>query len=731
MGSNLERGALLHKRYRIVEILGQGGMGSVYRAVDENLGVDVAVKENLFSSDEYARQFRLEAVLLANLRHPHLPRVTDHFVIDNHGQYLIMDYIEGEDLRQRMERLGFISEEEALLIGVAMCDALQYLHTRKPSVIHRDVKPGNVRIAPDGHIYLVDFGLAKLVKGSQATTTGARAMTPGYSPPEQYGTARTDPRTDIYSLGATLYAALTGVIPEDGLARAMDNIELTPLRKRNANISRKLASAIEKAMAVRPEDRFQTADEYKQALVSTNIKTQRLEGDLLLDPPPLPGTAVEGAKHDRDVPPADDEPPKPHQPSQPPLKPPRQPRRWLSGVLTFIALVAAVLAILYFWTPISRSLLALLVTPTPPTGGTAVAFNSPVAPPVQDPASTSLNLTPAQTATLNLVTSTPKFTATPDGPFLPSMTPTFTASRAPTATLTGGGYSQIAFASVQTSTPQIFLINSDGNGQIRLTNMPEGACQPDWSPDGAHIIFISPCLGRQDEYPGSKLYVIKADGSELLALPYSAEGDFDPAWSPDGKSIAFTSLRSGSAQIYTMTLPDYTVTQLTDASADKRYPDWSRQPSWAPDGTQIVYTAHSILTDAQQIWVMSFSGHGQTLLVPRGPSYWDFYADWSPDGKSILFNESSGPQAIGWLMVFDYENRATPKANHLRSGTVANHGSYSADGLWVVYESVDIADPNNKDYDIYIMKNESGNAPMRIETDASLNFDPAWRPVMP
>src|SRR5512143_2718578 len=128
----MERGSLLNKRYRIVEILGQGGMASVYRAVDENLGVDVAVKENLFTTDEYARQFRREAVILANLRHPNLPRVTDHFAIENQGQYLVMDYIEGEDLRQRLDRLGALPDEEVIVLGAAICEALAYLHSRRP-----------------------------------------------------------------------------------------------------------------------------------------------------------------------------------------------------------------------------------------------------------------------------------------------------------------------------------------------------------------------------------------------------------------------------------------------------------------------------------------------------------------------------------------------------------------------------------------------------------------------
>src|SRR4030043_1488414 len=251
----LESGSLLNNRYRIVEVLGQGGMASVYKAIDENLGVEVCVKENLFTTDEYARQFRLEATILAGLRQPNLPRVSDHFVIEPLGQYLVVDFIEGEDLRQRLDRLGPLPEQEVIIIGVAICDAMAYMHSRKPMILHRDIKPGNVRITPNGHIYLVDFGLAKLVQGRETTNTGARAMTPGYSPPEQYGSARTDPRSDIYSLGATLYTALTDVLPADGLERAMSRIELTSIIKYNPKVSEHIVTIIETCLAVHPEER--------------------------------------------------------------------------------------------------------------------------------------------------------------------------------------------------------------------------------------------------------------------------------------------------------------------------------------------------------------------------------------------------------------------------------------------------------------------------------------------
>jgi serine/threonine protein kinase len=262
----LKTGDLLNQRYRILDILGQGGMGAVYRALDENLDVYVAVKENAFFSEEYSRQFKREAKVLATLRHPNLPRVFDYFVIDQQGQYLVMDYIEGEDLREWMSREETVAEVEVLQIGIQICDALIYLHEQDPAITHRDIKPGNIKITPKGRVVLVDFGLVKLLRDQEKTTTAARAMTPGYSPPEQYGEAPTDQRSDIFSLGATLYAALAGFLPADSLARSTGKEELIPLRRYNPGVSYETGAVIEKALALRFTTRWQTAREFKAAL---------------------------------------------------------------------------------------------------------------------------------------------------------------------------------------------------------------------------------------------------------------------------------------------------------------------------------------------------------------------------------------------------------------------------------------------------------------------------------
>jgi len=692
----LERDTLLHNRYLIKGNLGQGGMGSVYLATDENLGVDVAVKENLFTTEEYSRQFRLEAVILANIRHPNLPRVSDHFVLAGEGQYLIMDFIDGEDLRQRMERVGVLSEDEVIHIGAAMCDALSYLHARKPSILHRDIKPGNVKISPDGHIFLVDFGLAKMVRGNQATTTGARAMTPGYSPPEQYGTARTDARTDIYSLGSTLYAALTGVIPEDGLARAMDNAELTPIRKRNADVSRRLAAAIEKSMAVDPSDRFQSADEFKIALLSSKSKTQQLLGTYTITPPPPPSDEERKANLAKTDSPLDNHPPTEEYAFVSPRKKQqertRRARLSMLGGLSVAAVIGFLVIALFFpgWLP------------------TSVRKIFPFLPPI--------NLTPNATEIISTIQITPdkgNATVTPKAQ-TSTVNPNFTP------TPFGADYLQIAYASMRSGTPQIYLTNILSDQALAITNMSDGACQPSWAPDGKKLVFISPCNIKKDTYPKSGLYIINADGSGLLPISSPSGGDFEPAWSPDGKNIAFTSLRDGYMQIYSYNIANKSVKRLVETINLKQV----RQPAWSPDSKQIAYAYKRF--DAYEVWMMSSSGLNKKQIISSGSQLSDYQPVWTPGGKSILFSQQKANASdFTFPLLFALELGVNKAPIEIRLGVLSvENVDYSPDGFWMAYESAGAG------YHIYY-STPSGGSQTRITKDAKFeDFDPAWRPVI-
>ena len=262
-------GTILNNRYRIATLLGQGGFGAVYRAWDLNLNRVCAVKENIETSRDAVRQFSREATLLANLTHPNLPRVIDHFSITGQGQYLVMDYIDGKDLREMMEQtFEPLPEAQVLPWIIQICDALKYLHSQPQPIIHRDLKPANIRITPQGKAMLVDFGIAKVYDPDLRTISGAKALSPGYSPPEQYGQGVTDIRSDIYALGATLYALLTGQKPPESIDLLTGTAPpLVPPRTLVPKISPSISAAIVKAMQLERSQRFQNISELKAALI--------------------------------------------------------------------------------------------------------------------------------------------------------------------------------------------------------------------------------------------------------------------------------------------------------------------------------------------------------------------------------------------------------------------------------------------------------------------------------
>jgi formylglycine-generating enzyme required for sulfatase activity len=266
-----QTGSILHNRYRIVKLLGQGGFGTMYRAWDMTLGRPCALKQNLDAAPEIQRQFLREAKILANLNHPNLPRVIDYF-IEGPGQYLVMDFIEGRDLQEMLEERGAPLAEDQVLPWIRqICDALTYLHTQKPPIIHRDVKPANIRITPAGSAVLVDFGIAKAYEAGSKTTRGAQAVSPGFSPYEQYGKGATDARTDVYALGATLYTLLTGTEPPESVQRVPSMLApgrdpLVLPRQSNPAISLRTSAALMGALQMDPGQRLQSAADFKAAL---------------------------------------------------------------------------------------------------------------------------------------------------------------------------------------------------------------------------------------------------------------------------------------------------------------------------------------------------------------------------------------------------------------------------------------------------------------------------------
>jgi hypothetical protein len=677
----LELNDLLNDRYRIEGQLGKGGMGTVYLAHDRTLDIHVAVKENLNLNPESERQFRREARLLASLRHPNLPRVTDHFILEDR-QYLVMDYIAGIDLHTRsIEKPPSI--DEVLKWADSIADALTYLHSRQPPIIHRDIKPANLKLRPDGNVILVDFGIAK--ESDQAmTTTGARGLTPGYSPPEQYGDQRTDASSDQYALAATIYSLLTNQRPAESIQRMLGKKTLTPVRELNPAVPEHVDAGLQRALELDKDQRFPSVADLRKAL----------RGELAMETIRAPIAIPEGVT----------------------LTTERKGGNraiWLGG-LAAVVIIAGALAL---------------------TLSGAIPFFR------RDNQSTAT----AATVAAAMLQATETLPPTPSPEEAP---PTETAMVAPTVTLPPtaapeavvlGGASRIAFVSDREDnrTLQIWTMDPDGSDPRQVTFGPGDKTQPRWSPDGAKLLYVAP--GGSDEYGndfGQDIFVINPDRSgEPTNLTRSIGDDFDPFWSHDGTQIAFASTRVNDLrQVFVIGVAcnpapaTCSVTQSPDNLSEGFAVEY--QPVWSPSDDRLAVIA-SINSAPGRIFLRPVireeqkteeeEGEGQARMFDvRDRIIGAEHLTWSNDGEFLVFSWiiSRGRQEIYSASVSNPGLDPVQLTNSLGN----KEPSFSPDGQWIAFTSTRDQNP-----EIYIMT-ANGSGQQNLTNDPSRDFQPDWLP---
>jgi WD40 repeat protein len=628
---------VLHNRYRIVKLIGQGGFGAVYRAWDTAIHQPCAVKENLDTSPEAQRQFQREASILAGLRHPNLPRVTDHFFISDQGQYLVMDFVEGEDLQAMLDQHGSLPESQVLTWIGQVCDALVYLHSQPSPIIHRDIKPANIKICPGAQVMLVDFGIAKIYDPHLSTTVGAKAVTPGYSPPEQYGGGATDARSDIYALGATLYHLLTGQAPPESVQRMVGNVTLAAPRQLNSRISPITERAILKAMDVTTSRRFQHVVELHTALVQQAREVR----------PQLP---ISGW-----------------------LWPISQRLKLLGGAgLGIILLVIGVLSI--------SGVLGSRRSGDTPTATTKMPIMAPEGLVLTEMSAETPHLTDIPTSTFS-PTSLPANTSAPSTPMPLRLSRIIVASAAqlePVRTLVGHtrGVRSVAFApsgrilasGSEDSTVRVWRV-TDGARLLLLEGHTSSVSSVAFTPDGTRL-----ASGSED----STVRVWRADDGARL---HRLVGHTGPVWSvafaPDGMTLASGSEDStvrvwrADDGVRLRLLEGHTEPVRSVAFA----PDGTMLASGSEDGTVRVWRTadglrlHLLEGHAGPVWSVAFAPDGMTL------------ASGSEDGSVRIWRVADGVR----LYLLEADKTPVQSVAFTPDGTILASGS--ADGkmrLWLV-----------------------------------------------
>lgn len=675
--TDMDPGFILKSRYKVIDLLGKGGMGEVYLAEDQSLANQVAVKVNHNLSAHASAQFIREARLLASLKHPNLPRVIDYFT-ENDSQYLVMDFIPGENLRTIVEQKTPLSTPLILQWAEQLGNALSYLHTQNPPIYHRDIKPANIKITPKGEVILVDFGIAKTGEASQETQSGAWGYTPGYAPPEQVSGLRTGPYSDQFSLAATLYYLFTGRPPADSAKRMIGEEDLIPLQQLNPTIPPHSAFAIEKAMSIKPEARFSTVQDFIAALCNTSP---------IPDPSSTQNTRVaertvmSSSRGAPPVPLAAAAMPAQATPALPEKK--KSALGWIIGAVVLIGLgIGAVFVLKNLAGGSSR-----LDVPPAPTITPMVIVITAQAPNTPMP------------ATLEPTATQPEPT--------PSSEPLPTETTAPSYTSIGKG-GKVAFVSDRQADgfDQIWLMdvvqddsgNLSGINPVQLTFDEGNKANPAWSPDGSKLLYSGFSKGFSANGNPLAMDIFLLDltttGAEPVDLSQRQRDDKYPSWSPSGDMIVFTSYYrdDGIPQLFMTDPQGSQQTRLSERFAES-YSTWTpnaefllfvqsignlnvvymrdkfsqytngenkfdrmsdegrlgsvSEPNVSLDGSILAYT--QTVGSKTNIFIAPFADRGKTVtgLTSSGMDRWPF---WSPDGQWLLFNSTRDGNAEIYIM---------------------------------------------------------------------------------